>query len=318
MLEETAMVSTSVAGFGSREIGKEMTLIFRKHFAREKEPTDKEHEQRNNSGRYHKAKSIIPSMITIGPSAPSSPLHRGGIDSKHSQDSQDDDNSLHSFQTCLSLLESDYNRNDCRTGMERLIKTVNSELVNFKKEGTIAMALVCGVDLGCRSETERLRKVILACFSENASAFYKRGISSDSSSASDSYENSTLTDSYGCLMDLKLPALRILASSLDLIAMLGPSVHSQVDLSSTFWMLILGSMSEATEVVAESRIEATLSIKCFRLLHQMQPKTMEPFIRYSLLPFLMHAYGFGKEHGDRMLVRETERLLKPLGTIANS
>jgi hypothetical protein len=313
MLENAPVRGASVAGFDPVE--KEMTLIFRNHFG----DASREKEIEKHQSWSSKRKMKIPSTITIGPCAPYSPLHRGGIDFQRSMDSQDDICSEGTLRSCIGLLESEMNVEDCRFGMERLMKLVNSELVNFKKEGSVAQALVCGTEVGCRYyETQRLRKVFLSCFSLHASLFYDQGISSDSSSADYTDDSSSLTGSHNALLELRRPALRILASSLELVSMLDDSVVSTVDLSSTFWVAILGSMAEMTEVVSDCRIEATLSIKCIRLLYTMQPKTMEPYIRYSLLPYLIHAHEFGKKKGDRMLLREVDKILKPLGVKLDS
>lgn len=204
------------------------------------------------------------------------------------------------FLGFLNLLEIDHAH-----GMERLIRLVNSELVNFKQENSIAESLVCGTELGCHSETERLRRILVACLSNSTFRRYDDG---DWSQSSDEY--SDLTSMTGSVQGLRLPALRVLASCLELVAMLPNGKERHVNLSCPFWSDILGGLADSTEIVAESRAEATLSIKCIRLIHEVQPKMMEPFIRYSMLPFIVHANEMAHLEGDRMLLRETTKLLK--------
>jgi len=168
---------------------------------------------------------------------------------------------------------------------------------------------------------------------------------------------------------LKLPALRVLVSSLELVLRtrtttkpvasdlsrhssslhhLSPSFPS-IDLLDDFWRSMLTYMTDCLqELVVETgnnnstlpsaekskpstatrengsittpcSIEAALVVKGYRLLHRLQPRLMGPYVRYSLLPFVSNAHEFGKQRqgtrrsaGDKMLVRECERLLKSL------
>eukprot|EP00534_Pseudo-nitzschia_fraudulenta_P004338 CAMPEP_0201122720 /NCGR_PEP_ID=MMETSP0850-20130426/6285_1 /ASSEMBLY_ACC=CAM_ASM_000622 /TAXON_ID=183588 /ORGANISM="Pseudo-nitzschia fraudulenta, Strain WWA7" /LENGTH=452 /DNA_ID=CAMNT_0047389465 /DNA_START=252 /DNA_END=1610 /DNA_ORIENTATION=- len=183
---------------------------------------------------------------------------------------------------------------------------------------------------------------------------------------------------------LKLPALRILVSSLELVtrtsSLSSPisspssssSSHRSMNLLDGFWSSLLAYMTECLQDLvgiasAEYRqdcelqrtitqrnsnyqyqyhhnrhndiigspasslsIEAALVVKGVRLLHRLQPEFMSPYVRYSLLPFVSNARDFGMEQqqqqqqkghhrrqnsyssrtGDKMLVRECERLLK--------
>lgn len=150
--------------------------------------------------------------------------------------------------------------------------------------------------------------------------------------------------------ELKLPALRILVSSLELVSRtraLSPRLASSssasgassisMDLLNGFWKLILTYMTECLQGLvtlprggledeaASSRVEAALVVKGFRLLNKLQPEMMNPYLRHSLLPFVSNARKFGAEQqqqqckrrnhrrqssADKMLVRECERLLK--------
>lgn len=281
--------STGQENPGKRDIIKS---VFQSHFLR----GGSHDAAKMTDGLVHRV-SMVPIAITCG-----AECHVE--EQKHC-----DDDSLDELRMCLALLESGLFE-DNRYGMERLMKLVNSELVNSKRIGSVAHALVCG-DSGIL-ETERLRNVFLAYFCESNICHECQDTDTDSDDSTSTC--SGLAEYAGRhLGALKLPALRILASALDLVVMMEKTEENLVDLSSIFWIRLLGSMAEMTEVVHSRRIEATLSIKCIRLLRSMQPNTIDPYVRYSLLPFVLHAHGFGTTRGDRMLVREAAKLLKPLG-----
>ncbi len=275
----------------SLSVGDEMSLVLHARLDDE-ESNNWEIFDRVSRGR---TTNEVPSMITIYPH-PSSSALEVGIDLSQSVDARSKDCCPNTLFTCIILMENELCIVDCRIGMEMLVMAVNSELVNLKKQDSIAQAIVCGTEVGYKSETERLRNLFSSCFPEHA---YKRR----------SHEHVRVTD----LNNLKLPALRVLASSLELVSMLDANFVREIDLTSMFWVTLLRSMTETVQFVAESRLEATLSIKCIHLLYKLQPSTMGPYIRYSLLPYLLYAFEFGRENGDRMLLREAKTILKHFG-----
>lgn len=315
MLETSCNSSESVSvlvSTAATEVVREKASIFRTRI-----PSDERHKfkslEKLSVGR-RKKESIVPTMITLYPCDSLPCCDSSAIDLEHHLHcTEDDDYSISTIGTYVKLLENQPCLVDRRMGMARLMHQVNSELVDFKEHNSIAQAIVCGNDIGNPSETKHLRRVLASYFSDQVSVTCDERISSDSSSTDIASERSTLTNSNTSLFNLKLPALRILASSLELVCMLDHSNAHIVDLSSSFWVTVLSSIAATTEIVAESRLEALLSIKCIRLLYMLQPTTMGPYIRYSLLPYIMHAFEFGMENGDRMLFREAEKILKPLG-----
>jgi len=128
----------------------------------------------------------------------------------------------------------------------------------------------------------------------------------------------------------------------------GSSAHS-IDLMNDFWRSVLAYMTQCLqdlvvlpvqgsndedEIELPCSIETALVVKGFRLLYKLQPELMSPYLRYSLLPFVSNARDFGFEQqqlqqnhrkqchkqtthkrrqsssGDKMLIRECERLLR--------
>ena len=145
---------------------------------------------------------------------------------------------------------------------------------------------------------------------------------------------------------LRLPALQILVSSLELVSRASSS--RWMDLQNRFWRLVLPSMTACLQDLAilptsgekgidsektgtsSSSIEAALVVKGFRLLYKLQPNVMSPYIRSSLLPIVSRVMEYNAEQqlerrqpchrrghhrrksfsGDKMLVKESERLLR--------
>lgn len=232
---------------------------------------------------------------------------------------QFDDNiaAFEELNHCLSLLERDESYEECRVGMESLVKLVNEELVNHKLENSVSGALIFGHDLGCRSEGTRLRRILLSCFAGKAYHFYEDGLSSDSSESDNSslstkFDQDLKSFSSSHLVKLKIPALRILTSSLNLVTMDKEATHN-IDLSSSFWVTLLGGMTVLGKIDKGNRLEAMLSIKCIRLLHRLEPATMKTYIQYSVLPYILDALESGKEYRDRALVREASSMLEQVG-----
>jgi hypothetical protein len=220
--------------------------------------------------------------------------------------------SLDDRMICLELLESNhYGEN--RRGMERLVAFANSDLVNSRGSNSICHALVCENE---NSEyATRLQNAFLSYFCDidlmQASPSFENVEDSDSDSI-----YSDIDDAAGRHMgELRLPALRAMVSSLELVAGLERTEFDKLDLLSPFWCSIVLSMSQMLEVVSIRPMEAGLSIKCIRLLHSMDPDAMNPVVRCTIMPFLLHAYEYGQRKRNKMLERESLRLLKSLGVV---
>jgi hypothetical protein len=284
---------------------QEMKLVFHKHFSRRNVREDGF--GASELGFPRRFRAAVPLVVSVLPESCC------GDDEKLGDDDLD---SVDEFMTCLDPMESNMFE-DNRYGIERLIKLVNSELVNSKKTGSIAQALICG-GAGDRHK-ERLRATFLTYIcttNEKSGDFFDGLLDSDSDSSRTSSElgscHSDIGGSFGFTVTLKVPAMRILASSLELIASQYKLEGPRLDLSSKFWTMVLASLAQMMEIVNLRRIEATLSIKCIRLLRSMEPSTFDPFIRYSLMPFVVHAHEFGTSVGDQGLIRESKMLLDGL------
>lgn len=279
----------------------ETKMEFRKHFDREDEHMESFY--KGISRVAHRRLSSIPKVISILPE------ENCGEDEKLGEGDID---LVDELMACLDLLESHYFE-DSRHGIERLMNLANYELVNSIGNGSIAQALVCG-DSNNRS-SERLRSCFLTYFCHTKSSGSMDCLlvsDSDSSSSESGTTYSEVGDSFSLLGSLKVPTTRILASSLELVCSQYKFKEAKLDLSSEFWTKILASIAQTMECISEHRIEASLSIKCIRLLRNMEPTTIDPFLRYSLMPFIVHAREFGTSERDLGLVRESELLLDGL------
>jgi hypothetical protein len=182
------------------------------------------------------------------------------------------------YGSFLLLMESEIHE-DNRYGMQRLMQLANSEFVNLKQNGTIAKALICGDYTSNYDCAERLRGVFLSFLSSQV---------------------------------LRLPALRVLASSIELIISL-ERTPCKVNFSTRFWRATFETFANILEDEEVERIEATLSIKCLRLLQTIDPTTINPFIRYSMLPYILNAHHIATIERDRVLQRESTKLLSLFG-----
>ena len=275
----------------------------------------------------------------------------------------------HNKGICLALLESDW-FDDNFVGMEQLVAMANHELVNSSKflvpgsdtnhgesippllSSTLAYSLVCN----CKSNS-----VLGETFSARLRAIFPTflcdGIAgrNDEDRDQNDYSSESSTSSFSCScqenenedcnrqnhVSLKLPALRIIVSSLELVLRMTPTPrldHSysngrfpSIDLLDEFWRFTLAYMTDCLQAFSLNvgngtdtpsrcnKVEAALVVKGFRLLYKLQPQKMGPYVRFSLLPFVSNACELSKQRqgtkhsaGDVMVVRECERLLKIL------
>ncbi|KAL3932862.1 MAG: hypothetical protein SGBAC_010648 [Bacillariaceae sp.] len=193
-----------------------------------------------------------------------------------SEGSVDEDSAKYS--ALLMLLESDFGQ-DNQYGMQRLVMLANSEFVNSETKESVAEAIIFDADT---DSAERLRLSFLR------------------------HLNSEL---------LRLAALRVLASTLELAKMNTRGTKAiQLDFSSRYWrglLEILGAYNKEVEEI--ERAEATLSIKCLRVLLSLdKTSTIESIIRNSLLWYIQTAYNQACEANDRRLQREARGMLSSL------
>jgi hypothetical protein len=232
---------------------------------------------------------------------------------------QADEDSLDEFHIFLGLLESrDYDEN--RGGLERLIYMVNTELVNSAKiNESMAHVLACG---GPQSDdNRRLRAAFLSffCNKDHTGVSSPEVVGIEAAYSDDDRDVRLMDadfDQAGGKHNgaLRLPALRALTSSLELLAS-SKGEGPKLDLESNFWKLVITSLSNMVENVEARRIDAALSIRCLRLLWQVETPLISSLIRYSLFPCILHAKDVGNQTRYRMLVKEVDALLGTMGLL---
>lgn len=217
--------------------------------------------------------------------------------------------------TCLKLLESDC-YDDNRLGIEHLVMIVNRELVDSKWKGSVAESLILRNFEDVFSK--RIRYVFPSFFTDeflyrkspnHQQIVKKESETQESQSTGYTSLYSDLSDSTGRRhrRSLKLPALRVFVSSLELIST-RPGKKS-IDLSDPFWKCMLTYMVDSLEERNLGCLESVLYVKGFRLLLKVDPQTFHCLIKESILPLVVGVKEHGKEKGDKMLVRECDRLL---------
>jgi len=277
--------------------------------------------------RVHRPR--IPLFIRFGTSESSSlPILEEETTSPKSKSSRDspthnNDNNDPSLM-CLKLLESDCYE-DYRLGIEQLVVIVNRDLVNSNMEGSVAQSLILGTE---GSDFSKRIRAIFPSFCTDAflqptsSRSYRVGIRHDhtpfpketetreSESTDETSLYSDLSNSTGkpYRHSMKLPALRVFVSSLELLAQHGKK--QTLNLSEPFWKCMLAYMLDNLEVDNIEPIESALCIKGFRLLQKLDTATIQPLVKEKVLPYLNLAKEHGQSMGDKMLVRECDRLLR--------
>jgi len=105
---------------------------------------------------------------------------------------------------------------------------------------------------------------------------------------------------------LHLMALKVLAQTLE--SSPTPQRSLPIDLDSMFWKTILQALYYNMQVASRRPLEASLSIRCLRLLQTLEPATLNLApSQDSLQYFLSRAHQYGKDH-NRSLEQETDQL----------
>jgi hypothetical protein len=126
---------------------------------------------------------------------------------------------------------------------------------------------------------------------------------------------------FGCLHFL---ALQILSHALESVAynQQSSSRHSSsslsIDFSALFWQRVLQALYYNLKVASRRPLEASLSIRCLRLLQTVEPSTtlesVAPVNQRRLYECLLRARQYGRGH-SRSLEQETEELMGRLGFV---
>ena len=242
------------------------------------------------------------------------------LDDEHQESLDDEDltesgeeltgEELTELEICATYLRS--NRiDDNETGMKRLIGIVNRDLINSQNiEGTVAEMLV--FEDNKTAFAHEFRSLFLSFICDLPSLIFGDRDEEDDDGCS-SY-CSEVEDSTGRHSGiLKLPAFRILTSVLQLAASSHENFESRtMNLNSIFWKAVFGAISQMLENLGTRMIEASLSLKCLRLLRSIDPKPVEATVRFSLLPHILQAQEYGAKIGNKMLMKESGLILKEL------
>jgi len=304
----------------------------------QKKPTDSENTMTTSLFRRRLSRHCrIPREIHCGPSPPPTGIQNNRafsgssraetqeptVDQKQKLSKQIEESP---FSACVNLLESDCYE-DQRIGVELLVVLVNRELVNSKREGSIAESLIFEKEDDDDDLSKRLRAVFRTFF-YHQDTFYsdtqrprvgkertsgrKKDTETEGSDSTDDTSSfcSDLSNSTGrrCRPSFKIPALRAFVSCLELVAR--SATTQTLDLSHGFWQDMLAYLTESLEAINIEKIETALCVKGFRLLRTIDPQTLDPFLKESVLPFVSNAKEYGRSGGDKMLVRECDRFLK--------
>jgi hypothetical protein len=118
---------------------------------------------------------------------------------------------------------------------------------------------------------------------------------------------------FGCL---HLLALKVLSHALESAAWKHQSSRISVDLSSLFWGTVLQALYCNLKVASRRPLEASLSIRCLRLLQTLEPTTILNMAtsRRRLRELLLSAHQYGRQHG-RSLEQETGQLMQQIGFV---
>jgi hypothetical protein len=268
----------------------------------------------------------IPLVIKCGQSnsPPSSPLvqkKKSPIKFRRGRQSHDDTDPKYE---CLRLLESDLYE-DNRMGIEQLMVIANRELVNSKTEGSIAEALIHPSDED-DDFAKRIRAVFPTFFTDSflhkSFRRNKKFVKNNNTIKDSETQESGSTDETSLYSDLsnstgkryrrsmKLPALRVLVSSLELTSR--KRSRKPLDVTDGFWRCMLAYMTESLEVVHLDRVESSLCVKGLRLLHRADPVGFNSKMKDSIMPLVEQAQDHGRLDGEKMLIRECDRFLAVL------
>ena len=225
------------------------------------------------------------------------------------KDQDNDDDEEDNFGYMLKLLESEF-YNDNRDGMYQLMQRANTELVDSSRhDDSIAQNLLLPDDVPPGRHAAGKEQIINTKDGSGGGRVYKLATAARLRFV---FLRLIATES------LRLPALRVLVSTLELVQKTSrgekSSYYDTIDYSSQFWRQILITITKNLENKDIHRLEAALSIKCLRLLYTMNPSVIGPYVRYTLLPYILHIVQTHGKH-NRLFMQEATMLIQPLGIL---
>jgi hypothetical protein len=116
---------------------------------------------------------------------------------------------------------------------------------------------------------------------------------------------------------LHLPAIKLLITCLGIIQAETKYKRNPIDFASQVWGSMFNTLAHNIRECHHDNAEFTgYSVKCLRILHDLEPATIGPIVIYTLFPFLISAQEYGKMQGGGMLEEESQELLQQSGAVA--
>jgi hypothetical protein len=113
---------------------------------------------------------------------------------------------------------------------------------------------------------------------------------------------------------LHLPAIKLLITCLEIIQGETKYKRKTIDFASQVWGSMFDTLAHNIRECHHDSAEFTgYSVKCLRILHELEPTTIGPIVKYTLFPFLISAQEYGNMQGGRMLEEESQELLQQSG-----
>jgi hypothetical protein len=116
---------------------------------------------------------------------------------------------------------------------------------------------------------------------------------------------------------LHLPAIKLLITCLEIIQVETRYKRNPIDFASQVWGSMFDTLVHNIRECHHDSAELTgYSVKCLRILHDLEPTTIGPIVKYTLFPFLISAQEYGRIQGGGMLEKECQELLQQSGAVA--
>jgi hypothetical protein len=108
---------------------------------------------------------------------------------------------------------------------------------------------------------------------------------------------------------LHLPTIKLFITCLEIIQAETKYKRNPIDFASQVWGRMFDTLAHNIRECHHSAEFTGYSVKCLRILHELEPATIGPIVKYTLFPFLISAQEYGNLQGCSMLEEESQRLL---------
>jgi hypothetical protein len=112
---------------------------------------------------------------------------------------------------------------------------------------------------------------------------------------------------------LHLPAIKLLITCLEIIQLETKYDRNPIDFESRVWKSMFNTLAHNIRECHDSAAFTGYSVKCLRILHELEPATIGPIVKYTLFPFLVSAQEYGESLSCKMLEEESQELLQQSG-----